>query len=225
MGEKWFSNIGGTPCCRCPGSPPGAAGVVLDTQRALSRHETGSMAPDRAWLAPTWFIDSDDPTVVAFADAAAGDATDQTQVAVRLFDAVRDGVRYDPYNGFADVRNHLTSEKWRAQMSSDVFAWHGCSEVLLDDRGPKLSTAFNIELGDRFGVKALDFDGTGDAVMHPFDMAGNRHMEYVRQRGTFDDLPLEQILADFADIYGDDMTSVNGRPGSAAAAGDDAFVS
>ena len=86
--------------------------------------------------------------------------------------------------GFADVRNHLTSEKLKAQMSSDLFVWHGYSELLLDDGWLKLSSAFNIELCERFGVKTLEFDGTGDALMHPFDTAGRQHMEYVRQRGS-----------------------------------------
>ncbi len=218
-----------------------------------------------AWLEPTWFIDSEDPAVVGFAADAAGDADDPRDVAVRLFYAVRDGFRYDPYNvdyaperfrassvvespsnwcvpksvlltaaarsrgiparlGFADVRNHLTSDKLKAQMQTDVFAWHGYSELLLEGRWHKLSTAFNIELCDRFGVEALDFDGTGDALMHPFDKAGNRHMEYINQRGSFDDLPLERILADFAAIYGYDVAASSGGAGSAAAAGDDAFA-
>ena len=47
----------------------------------------------------------------------------------------------------------------------------------------------------------LEFDGTDDALMHPFDQAGNRHMEYIRQRGSFDDLPLDQIQADFREFY------------------------
>ena len=49
-------------------------------------------------------------------------------------------------------------------------------------------------------------------------------MEYVNQRGSFDDLPLEQILADFAVIYGYDTTAADG-PHSAAEAGDAAFAS
>ena len=56
------------------------------------------MEVSSAWLAPTWFIDSDNAAVGAFAEAAAGDATDPTDVAVRLFYAVRDGFRYDPYD-------------------------------------------------------------------------------------------------------------------------------
>ena len=37
--------------------------------------------------------------------------------------------------------------------------------------------------------------------MHPFDQSGNRHMEYIRQRGSFDDLPLDQIQRDFREFY------------------------
>lgn len=133
--------------------------------------------------------------------------------------------------GFADVRNHLTSEKLSASMGTDLFIWHGYAELLLPDPagGPhdirwfKLSTAFNIELCDRFGVKPLEFDGTADALMHPFDQSGNRHMEYTNQRGSFDDLPLDQMLNDFAEMYGTkfgDSTAV----GNAKAAGDDAFA-
>jgi transglutaminase-like putative cysteine protease len=126
--------------------------------------------------------------------------------------------------GFADVRNHLTSKKLSDQMGTDLFAWHGYSEMLLGGRWFKLSTAFNIELCERFGVKTLEFDGTDDALMHPFDTSGNRHMEYVNQRGSFDDLPLEQILADFAVIYGTDLGSSTAGAGSAESAGDEAFA-
>jgi len=126
--------------------------------------------------------------------------------------------------GFADVRNHLTSKKLSEQMGTDLFAWHGYSELLLDGRWFKLSTAFNIELCDRFGVKVLEFDGTDDALMHPFDKAGNRHMEYVNQRGSFDDLPLDRILADFAVIYPKDFVEPSSGGGSAEAAGDEAFA-
>lgn len=105
--------------------------------------------------------------------------------------------------GFADVRNHLTSEKLNARMGTDLFAWHGYSELLLGDRWFKVSSAFNIELCHRVGAKVLDFDGTGDALMHAYDESGQRHMEYVNQRGSFDDLPLEAIFADFDAIYPD----------------------
>lgn len=113
--------------------------------------------------------------------------------------------------GFADVRNHLT-EKLSASMGTDLFAWHGYSELLLDGQWFKVSSAFNIELCERVGAKVLDFDGTQDALMHPDDESGNRHMEYVHQRGSFDDLPLDEILADFAVRYPDITSSARNTP-------------
>ena len=204
---------------------------------------TPTTTVDPAWLAPTWFIDSDSDEVGAFVERSIGGARTATQIAVALFHAVRDGFRYDPYAqsdgadgyrasavakttanwctpksvlltaaarrcgipsrlGFADVRNHLTSAKLSEKMGTDLFVWHGYSEFLLEGHWRKASSAFNIELCQRFGVKVLEFDGSTDALMHPFDQSGNRHMEYVRQRGSFDDLPLDQILADFAEVYG-----------------------
>jgi transglutaminase-like putative cysteine protease len=103
--------------------------------------------------------------------------------------------------GFADVRNHLQSARLLERMGTDLFAWHGYSELHLDGRRLKVSSAFNRELCERFGTKVLDFDGTADALMHPYDAAGNRHMEYVRSRGSFDDLPLDAMLATFAEVY------------------------
>jgi transglutaminase-like putative cysteine protease len=105
--------------------------------------------------------------------------------------------------GFADVRNHLQSAKLRDRMGTDVFAYHGYSELWLNGRWVKVSSAFNRELCDRFGTRVLDFDGEHDALMHPFDREGNRHMEYVRQRGSYADLPFDELMAGFAQFYGD----------------------
>ena len=158
-------------------------------------------APEEC-LEPTWFLDRDDPAVVAFAEGVVADAgaTDDRERAVALFVAVRDGWRYDPYNtsnepesfrasavlasssnwcvpksvllsaaaravgiparlGFADVRNHLQSEKLRERMGTDLFAYHGYSELWIDGDWRKASSAFNKELCEKFGTKVLEFDG------------------------------------------------------------------
>ena len=104
--------------------------------------------------------------------------------------------------GFADVRNHLSTERLRQTMKTDIFAWHGYTDIWLDGAWHKATPAFNIELCEKFGLLPLEFDGTFDSIYHPFDRAGNRHMEYVLQRGTFNDLPLAEIVATFRDIYG-----------------------
>ena len=48
-------------------------------------------------LSPTAMVDSDHPSVLAFAQSAAAGASDDRERAVKLYYAVRDGFRYDPY--------------------------------------------------------------------------------------------------------------------------------
>ncbi|MBL8325945.1 MAG: transglutaminase family protein [Rubrivivax sp.] len=116
--------------------------------------------------------------------------------------------------GYADVRNHLSTERMRQVVKTDLYIWHGYTDILLEGRWVKATPAFNIQLCERFGLLPLEFDGRHDSIYHPYDRAGNRHMEYVHQRGTFDDMPLAQITADFARVY----------PGWGAAEGASAFA-
>jgi hypothetical protein len=103
--------------------------------------------------------------------------------------------------GFADVRNHLSTERMRQVMQTDVFHWHGYTDILIDGAWRKATPAFNLELCERFDLLPLEFDGKADSLYHPFDRHGQRHMEYVAQRGSFDDVPLERMIADFAHLY------------------------
>jgi transglutaminase-like putative cysteine protease len=195
------------------------------------------------YLRPSHCIDSEAPAVRAFSARVTEGAATARERAVRLFYAVRDEIRYDPYGvvltedglratnvlergrgfciakaivlaagaravgiparlGFADVRNHLTTERLRAQMGTDIFAFHGFTELHLDGRWVKATPTFNQSLCDRFGVKPLEWDGVTDSLLHPFDVAGQRHMEYVRDRGSYVDVPLDDVRAVFTEHYG-----------------------
>lgn len=103
--------------------------------------------------------------------------------------------------GFADVKNHLNTERLKALMETDLFVWHGFTEVYLDGKWVKATPAFNLSLCEAFNVKPLEFDGTCDSIFHPFDNLGNRHMEYVTEHGSFDDLPWDRALAAMKQAY------------------------
>jgi transglutaminase-like putative cysteine protease len=195
------------------------------------------------YLAPTETIESAHPAVIAFARERAADAPSDIERAVKLYYAVRDEIRYDPYQvdltargmkasstlekkhgwcvskaillaagcrhfgipsrlGFADVRNHLSTERMREMMRTDIFYWHGYTEMLLEGKWVKATPAFNIELCRRFRLLPLEFDGQSDSLYHPFDLEGHRHMEYVNYRGVYSDLPMEEIARTFREEYG-----------------------
>jgi transglutaminase-like putative cysteine protease len=101
--------------------------------------------------------------------------------------------------GFADVRNHLASPRLLRAMGTDIFAWHGYTELLLDCRWIKVSPTFDVGTCQRAGVAALEFDGEHDALLQSFDGASS--MRYVRKHGTFHDVPARFLAAEMQRLY------------------------
>ena len=96
---------------------------------------------------------------------------------------------------FSDVKNHITTDALRAAMGTDVFLYHGCTEILLNGKWVKATPAFPKRLCTLFKISPLEFDGNTDAVLHEFDAKGDRHMEYIHDHGHFADLPWKIIAA------------------------------
>lgn len=103
--------------------------------------------------------------------------------------------------GFADVRNHMTSPKLYERIKTDVFIWHSYAELFVAGRWVKATPAFDAALCARVAIMPLEFDGQTDSLFHPFDRTGRRHMEYLKDRGAFADVPFETMLADFRASY------------------------
>ena len=103
--------------------------------------------------------------------------------------------------GYADVRNHLTSPRLYEKIKTDVFLWHSYTELYLSGRWVKATPAFDRALCDRINLQPLEFDGSTDSLFQPFDQVGRRHMEYLRDRGTFADVPFDTIRAEFLTTY------------------------
>jgi transglutaminase-like putative cysteine protease len=110
--------------------------------------------------------------------------------------------------GLADVKNHLATERLRAQMGTDIFYYHGFTELFLDGKWVKATPAFNLALCEKFRVLPLEFDGETDSVFHPFDADNRRHMEYVADRGSYADMPFDDwrkaMLTHYPDLMRED---------------------
>jgi transglutaminase-like putative cysteine protease len=196
-----------------------------------------------AHLAPGRFVDSDHPDIKAYAKRIVDGETDTVRAMCKIYYAVRDDFRYDPYNvdydpesftasatlnrgygfcvtkggllaalaraigvpsrlGYADVKNHLTTDKLKESMKgSDLFVFHGYTDLFLNGKWVKATPAFNISLCEKFGILPLEFDGTEDSIFHPYDASGQRHMEYVNDRGVRDDVPFDEIMRTFMEAY------------------------
>jgi hypothetical protein len=194
------------------------------------------------YLKPTAFIDSNSTEVIEFVHSSAGKAQNPIEKAVRIFYAVRDEIRYDPYHidisrdkfrasvvmakksgfciekaillaaaarvvgipsrlRFADVRNHLMTENLKKLMQTDLFIFHGYTELYLNNNWVKATPTFNRSLCERFGIHPIEFDGVNHSIFHEFDAMGKKHMEYVNDHGHFADLPYETIMKTYKKNY------------------------
>ncbi len=191
---------------------------------------------------PTYYIDSDHPEIIKFAKASYQENDPELQRAIKLYYAVRDGCRYNPYAlsigketfkasftlaagegfcipkailltavtraagiparlGFGNVKNHLATDRLKQLMGSDLFVFHGYSELFLNNRWVKATPAFNLELCKKFETLPLEFDGLSDSIFHPYDQNGQRHMEYLHDYGPFADFPFQKMIDEWKKYY------------------------
>ncbi len=102
---------------------------------------------------------------------------------------------------FADVTNHLSTERLSTGMGTNVFAWHGFTEIMLDGKWLKASPTFNASLCARYGVAPLAFDGSADALLQAFDAEGRTFMRYERMRESFHDVPAKFLRDEMDRLY------------------------
>lgn len=101
---------------------------------------------------------------------------------------------------FANVKNHLSTEKLIKMLRSDVFVFHGFTELFLNGKWVKATPAFNKTLCHKFGVAPLEFDGINDSIFHEFD-EGRKFMEYLHDFGSFADVPRELFIKSLQEHY------------------------
>lgn len=102
---------------------------------------------------------------------------------------------------FADIRNHLVSEKLLSLMNTNLFAFHGYSELHIDGRWIKATPAFDLTMCQENGFRPVEFNARDDAIFHSHNLEGKLHIEYVNDRGYFSDVPVDDILSTWLEIY------------------------
>ncbi|MEU0373254.1 transglutaminase-like domain-containing protein [Streptomyces sp. NPDC006283] len=103
---------------------------------------------------------------------------------------------------FADVVNHHhTGRRLRAATGTDVFAWHGYSELWLNGRWVKATPMFHRELCDRLGVAPTVFDGRTDALLPATDRRGAAFFSYAARHGSFHDVPVRFLATQMPQRY------------------------
>ncbi|MBW2254171.1 MAG: transglutaminase family protein, partial [Deltaproteobacteria bacterium] len=111
---------------------------------------------------------------------------------------------------FANVRNHIGTADLERLLGTSLLVFHGYVELHLEGQWVAATPAFNKELCEYLGVAPLPFDGRHDSIFQEYDQSGGRFMEYIRDHGTFPDIPFDLMIAEWKRYYPEFMQ--NGWP-------------
>ena len=110
--------------------------------------------------------------------------------------------------GLADIRNHGASKQVVELMGTDIFAFHGFTEFLLNGKWVKATAAFDAPIFSRHNIAPVEFDGEHDAVYPSHTLNGDPYVEYIVYHGSFADVPLDALLAAWRKTYGEDRVDL-----------------
>ncbi len=102
---------------------------------------------------------------------------------------------------FADIRNHRVPEKLLKAMKTNLFVYHGYTELFIDGSWLKATPAFNISLCEKFNLKTVEFDGVHDGMLPETNLDGQKYIEYIKDRGITSDFPFDTLFETIRKYY------------------------
>jgi len=103
---------------------------------------------------------------------------------------------------FADIRNHLISDKLLKVMKTNLFSYHGYTELYINGKWIKATPAFDLKMCHKNRIIPVEFDAQNDAILHSHNLDGKLHIEYIEDHGYREDVPVDEILARWEKDYG-----------------------
>ncbi|MBM3119621.1 MAG: transglutaminase family protein [Chloroflexi bacterium] len=102
----------------------------------------------------------------------------------------------------ADIRNYLVSERLFKVMGTNLFSYHGYTELYIGGKWVKATPAFDLKMCQENRIIPVEFNGKNDALFHSHNLDGKLHIEYVADHGHRADFPSDEILAGWDKHYG-----------------------
>jgi transglutaminase-like putative cysteine protease len=102
----------------------------------------------------------------------------------------------------ADIRNYLVSDRLLKVMGTNLFSYHGYTELYINGTWVKATPAFDLKMCQKNRIIPVEFDGQNDAILHSHNLDGKLHIEYVKDHGYREDVPVDEILTAWEKLYG-----------------------
>ncbi len=187
------------------------------------------------FLEPTPYIDCDAQPLKDKSLALVRGIPSPRDKAIKIFYAVRDGIKYTIYGkrslpehfrasfilsageGYcvqkaillvalaraasiparlrlAAIRSHLVPKEMLEKRGTNLFSYHGYADLYIEGSWVKVTPTFDLKSCVDAGLRPVDFDGEHDALLPSTTLDGRPHIEYVEDRGFFEEVPFDAIM-------------------------------
>ena len=108
----------------------------------------------------------------------------------------------------ADFRNHHLTDEVMLLLGTNVFMYHGYSDLYIEGKWVRATPALDLKTCQENRFIPVEFDAKRDAIFHSHDLDGKPHIEYIRDHGYYDDVPLDEMTAAWKQLYGPESIDV-----------------
>jgi transglutaminase-like putative cysteine protease len=95
---------------------------------------------------------------------------------------------------FASIRSHLVSKEMLEKRGTNLFPYHGYTDLYIEGSWVKAAPTFDIVSCMNAGLRPVEFDGRHDALLPSTTLDDRPHIEYIEDRGFFEDVPFDAIM-------------------------------
>lgn len=103
---------------------------------------------------------------------------------------------------FADFRNYRMADNLLQLFGSNLAIYHGYNELFIEGQWVMATPTFDLETCENQRYIPVEFDGKNDAKLPIYDLDGNKFIEYVKEHGHYEDLPWDEIIGAWVQVYG-----------------------
>jgi hypothetical protein len=103
---------------------------------------------------------------------------------------------------FVDIRNHRVPDRLREVIETNLFPYHGYDELHIEHKWVKATPTFELKVCQENRLIPVEFDAKHDAMLPSHDLDGNPHIEYLKDHGVHQDIPLNEIYNAWSRAYG-----------------------
>lgn len=106
-----------------------------------------------------------------------------------------------------DFANHRLAPGLVELWGTNIMVTHCYSELFLNEKWVKATPALDIKTCEKHEFIPVNFDGVEDGLLKEVDQKGRPHAEYVKDHGTFADLPYDFIVNEWKQMYDSNSSS------------------